>query len=641
MTTAGSQLGGAAGLGVPASMPLLRVVLLGAAGVRLTGLGASGTGVFGSVQVEVVSAAGVFDAIHECVGSFAGLGVGAGGGVSGGGAGGAGVGRRGVTTCVVVGAEGEPAEGPHELLAALRLADPSVVLLRLGAGDAAGYDGRVSEGAEIADVIRAVAAVGAGTAMGRPGAVGGLGNGTGNGAANGTGHGTGPVAAGPSAGLSASGPLGDRVPTVRPEAAGGLAGARRPRAVPAEGTGAGGAAASGHGSALAGGLRRESQAEGIDAGVWTDDDHATPEVRTRAGVSVSLPGAGLVGGGLPGGAGSGGLSGGLSGGTPAGRGGRAGAEGGFARPGEAAALADAALVETLLAGGEPCGEAIGLLRAGTGRDDLHFVPAAAGGVAAGVGEAGPALLGGSHGALAVPVVHQGRRLGLLVAERVPMHEAGAADLAERLRPHAAWLGGWVSLGRQVRSLRKAAFTDPLTGAWNRRYFDRFLRAAIDHARSARLTLTVLVFDIDSFKQYNDQFGHPAGDEILVETVRALKSVIRPSDRVCRIGGDEFAVIFYEPTGPRAEGSRPPESVYVLTQRVQRKIREHKFPKLGAQAAGHLTISGGLATFPWDGADAVSLLERADELAIQSKRAGKNAITLGPGAERVCGVHGGE
>lgn len=617
-------------MGVPATMPLLRVVLLGAAGVRLTGLGASGTGVFGSVQVEVVSAAGVFDAIHECVGSFAGLGagVGAGGGVTGG------VGRRGVTTCVVVGSEGEPAEGPHELLAALRLADPSVVLLRLGAGHAAGYDGRVNEGAEIADVIRAVAAVGAGTAMGRPGAVGGAGNGTGNG--------NGPVPAGPSAGPSASGALGDRVPTVRAEAAGGLAGARRPRAVPAEGTGGGGAAASGHGSALAGGLRRESQAEGIDAGVWTDDDHATPEVRTRAGVSVSLPGAGLVGGGVVGGGLAGGAgSGGLSGGTPAGRGGRAGAEGGFARPGEAAALADAALVETLLAGGDPFAQAIGLLRARTGRDDLHFVPAAAGGVAAGVGEAGPALLGGSHGALAVPVVHQGRRLGLLVAERVPMHEAGAADLAERLRPHAAWLGGWVSLGRQVRSLRKAAFTDPLTGAWNRRYFDRFLRAAIDHARSARLTLTVLVFDIDSFKQYNDQFGHPAGDEILVETVRALKSVIRPSDRVCRIGGDEFAVIFYEPTGPRAEGSRPPESVYVLTQRVQRKIREHKFPKLGAQAAGHLTISGGLATFPWDGADAVSLLERADELAIQSKRAGKNAITLGPGAERVCGVHGGE
>ena len=97
------------------------------------------------------------------------------------------------------------------------------------------------------------------------------------------------------------------------------------------------------------------------------------------------------------------------------------------------------------------------------------------------------------------------------------------------------------------------------------------------------------------------------------------------------------MIFFEPRGPRRVDSRPPESVYVLTRRVQQKIREREFPKLGRDAAGRLTISGGLATYPWDGADAESLLHRADELAIRSKRQGKNAITLGPGSERVCEV----
>jgi len=67
-------------------------------------------------------------------------------------------------------------------------------------------------------------------------------------------------------------------------------------------------------------------------------------------------------------------------------------------------------------------------------------------------------------------------------------------------------------------------------------------------------VTVMVFDIDDFKTYNDQYGHEAGDDILREAVRLLRSVIRPSDRVCRIGGDEFAVISYEPSGPRQEGS---------------------------------------------------------------------------------------
>jgi len=230
----------------------------------------------------------------------------------------------------------------------------------------------------------------------------------------------------------------------------------------------------------------------------------------------------------------------------------------------------------------------------------------------------------------VPVSSGNRRFGALRATEVT---------AELLIPHAAWLGSWLGLRERQQMLRRSAFTDPLTGAWNRRYFDSFLEAALNRARETRRTVTVLIFDIDEFKKYNDNYGHPAGDEILIETVRALKASVRPSDRVCRIGGDEFAVIFDEPEGPRQAGSRPPESVYVLAKRVQRKIGESEFPKLGADAAGQLTISGGLAAFPWDGHDPETLLHRADDLACQSKRAGKNAITLGPGAQRVCGHEG--
>ena len=145
----------------------------------------------------------------------------------------------------------------------------------------------------------------------------------------------------------------------------------------------------------------------------------------------------------------------------------------------------------------------------------------------------------------------------------------------------------------------------------------------------------MVFDIDSFKHYNDTYGHSAGDAILSETVSLLKSVIRPSDRVCRVGGDEFAVIFYEPTGPREAGSKPLESIYQIACRFQHQICNHRFPKLGTEALGTLTISGGLASFPWDGHDAASLLDAADRCAMESKRQGKNAITLGPGAESVC------
>ncbi|MCE7969717.1 MAG: GGDEF domain-containing protein [Leptolyngbya sp. PLA3] len=204
-----------------------------------------------------------------------------------------------------------------------------------------------------------------------------------------------------------------------------------------------------------------------------------------------------------------------------------------------------------------------------------------------------------------------------------------------LNAHAAWLSAWLTLEARYREQRIEALTDPLTGAWNRRYFERYLSMAIEQAKQARLTVTVLVFDIDEFKQYNDAFGHAAGDEILRETVRMLRSVIRPSDRVCRIGGDEFAVIFYEPRGPRVPTSKPPESIYRLAKRFQSQISGHRFPKLGREAPGTLTISGGLATYPWDGQDPRTLLDRADELAIHSKKAGKNVITLGPGALREC------
>lgn len=237
---------------------------------------------------------------------------------------------------------------------------------------------------------------------------------------------------------------------------------------------------------------------------------------------------------------------------------------------------------------------------------------------------------------AVPVVGNGKRYGTIRVGAVAEGDAGMPGLSAReMTPHAEWLASWLALQDRQQTLRRAAFTDPLTGAWNRRYFDAFLDAALARARDARRTVTVLVFDIDGFKQYNDNFGHPAGDEILIETVRALKSSVRPSDRVCRIGGDEFAVIFDEPGGPRVRGSRPPESVYVLAKRVQHKIGEKKFPKLGDDAPGQLTVSGGLAAFPWDGHDAETLLKKADDLACDSKRRGKNAISLGPGAERVC------
>jgi diguanylate cyclase (GGDEF)-like protein len=200
---------------------------------------------------------------------------------------------------------------------------------------------------------------------------------------------------------------------------------------------------------------------------------------------------------------------------------------------------------------------------------------------------------------------------------------------------ARWFASWLALSEQHRQLQAAALTDELTGAWNRRYCLRYLDQAIEQARLQRRDLTIMLYDLDNFKHYNDTYGHSAGDEILTETVRLLQSCIRPTDRVCRIGGDEFAVIFDDPRGPRSNDGKHPTSLAEIAERFQRQICMHRFPKLGPEAESTLTISGGMATYPWDAHDAASLIERADALALESKRQGKGLITLGPGAETVC------
>lgn len=276
---------------------------------------------------------------------------------------------------------------------------------------------------------------------------------------------------------------------------------------------------------------------------------------------------------------------------------------------------DGVLVQLLLRGQDVQQAAIDLIRRRLNDDGVEFV----------------ASTGGPVPPRCVPVTWEG------VGGVCYGHLGSARTPPEALAPHARWLASWLRLRDQHGQLREAAFTDSLTGAWNRRYFERFLRGTIEQAREQRRPVTILLFDIDDFKKYNDLYGHDAGDEILRETVNLLRSVIRPSDRVCRVGGDEFAVIFHEPEGPRQEGSRHPSDVFEIARRFQEQVLMHRFPKLLDCAPGTLTISGGLAAYPWDGATPEELLRRADQLAMASKRQGKNAITLGPGAMRLGGA----
>lgn len=279
-------------------------------------------------------------------------------------------------------------------------------------------------------------------------------------------------------------------------------------------------------------------------------------------------------------------------------------------PVDATLDAESADLEALLAGRDAAPSFLDSLRARLADASIAFTPS---------GAKPP------HARASVVVERKGVAFGVLSSDR--LDEAAMRDAA-------VWLSRRLALAEQMRQLRDAALTDPLTGAWNRRFFDRYLPQTLEDAKRRRLEAHLLVIDIDDFKRFNDKYGHGAGDEILRETVRLLKSVIRPCDRVCRLGGDEFAVVFYEPEGPRsaAGAAQSTLSLSKVTARFQRQICECRFPKLGHEAPEVLSISGGLATYPWDAIDAPTLLDKADRLALESKRAGKSVILFGPGAQ---------
>jgi diguanylate cyclase (GGDEF)-like protein len=193
---------------------------------------------------------------------------------------------------------------------------------------------------------------------------------------------------------------------------------------------------------------------------------------------------------------------------------------------------------------------------------------------------------------------------------------------------ARWTACWLNLARKQRQLKLLAYKDELSGAWNRRFLRTCLTKELQIAKNQRRPLTIMIFDIDDFKHYNDKWGHDAGDEIIREVVKLLQSIIRKGDHVCRIGGDEFAVLFCDPTPPREPGSNHPTTVEILARRFREQVSKARFPKLGEEATGSLSISGGLATFPWDASDVDSLVEKADQRLYKSKRLGKNSITIG-------------
>jgi len=170
----------------------------------------------------------------------------------------------------------------------------------------------------------------------------------------------------------------------------------------------------------------------------------------------------------------------------------------------------------------------------------------------------------------------------------------------------------------LKRLRSAAHHDGLTGLLNKRHFlDVVATRAFVKCEKGGEPLSIFIFDIDHFKIYNDSNGHPAGDELLRSMGRILRRGARPDDHVARYGGEEFVIAM-----PNADK----EGALRLAEALRQTIAEEPFPHREKQPAGRVSISGGVATFPGDGASVLELIQRADEALYRSKKSGRNRIT---------------
>ena len=225
-----------------------------------------------------------------------------------------------------------------------------------------------------------------------------------------------------------------------------------------------------------------------------------------------------------------------------------------------------------------------------------------------------------HSGLAVPLPGEAHTLGYLtVFTRTKTHEFSDDDVRQ-LEALMLRAGPAIENARRFREARQLADLDALTGLHNRRFFHETLARECARAHRYERKLSLVVFDLDDFKEVNDRIGHLAGDAALAEAAERVRDVVRTSDIACRVGGDEFAVIL------------PESSLEDADQLYRRILNAVSTRPLGQ--AGKLYLSAGVAELrPED--DPVAFVQRADEALYRAKQAGKgrvvsaNARRLGP------------
>jgi diguanylate cyclase (GGDEF)-like protein len=223
----------------------------------------------------------------------------------------------------------------------------------------------------------------------------------------------------------------------------------------------------------------------------------------------------------------------------------------------------------------------------------------------------------------LPLVAKGDVLGLLhlrgkTTVSRELQEKTLSDLNELSSTISEYLSLSIANIRLSEKLASQSVRDPLTGLFNRRYMMESLRREILRAERKNTTIGIVMADIDHFKQFNDRYGHAAGDELLMRVGNFLESKIRRADVACRYGGEEFILFLPESSL---------DNTYQRMEQILEGVRSIEIYQHGIRLAP-ITLSLGIAVYPDHGRDAETLLNAADTAMYRAKQEGRNCIAAG-------------
>lgn len=217
--------------------------------------------------------------------------------------------------------------------------------------------------------------------------------------------------------------------------------------------------------------------------------------------------------------------------------------------------------------------------------------------------------------IVAPIKTRDETLGVIIADNFLTKKKITADAILSAQTLSDFAASIIMIARKYEETAELSIVDELTQLYNFRYFETRMHDEVNRCKRYKRGFSLLLIDIDHFKNFNDKNGHLTGNKALKDLAAVIRGSIRSVDIACRYGGEEFAIILPETNRKGA---------ICAAKKLLERVRAHDFIGAATQPGGRFSVSGGISIFPDDG-DYEPLVNRADQKLYMAKAAGKDRI----------------